>query len=73
MPGNRPEVEEMKSLIRSMKQFLTSEDGPTAVEYAVLVALIILVAIAGITILGQNVNQLFNDAAGSLPAAGGGG
>ena len=61
----------MRSSIQAVKQFLRSEDGPTAVEYAVVVALIILVAIAGITLLGQNVNQLFNNAAGNLPAAGG--
>ena len=59
----------MKKAFQAVKHFITSEDGPTAVEYAVLVALIIIVAIAGITLLGENVNQLFTNAAGNLPAA----
>ena len=40
-------------------QFLQSEDGPTAVEYAVMLALIIVVCIAAITTLGTNANNTF--------------
>jgi len=40
-------------------QFLKSEDGPTAVEYAVMLALIIVVCITAITILGTNANNTF--------------
>ena len=39
--------------------FLKSEDGPTAVEYAVMLALIIVVCLAAITTLGQNANTTF--------------
>ena len=39
--------------------FLIAEDGPTAVEYAVMLALIIVVCIAAITTLGQNANSTF--------------
>jgi pilus assembly protein Flp/PilA len=41
--------------------FLKSEDGPTAVEYAVMLALIIAVCIAAIGAVGNNTRQLFND------------
>jgi pilus assembly protein Flp/PilA len=40
--------------------FLKKEDGPTAVEYAVMLALIIVVCIAAITTLGQNANNTFS-------------
>ncbi len=39
--------------------FLQREDGPTAVEYAVMLALIIVVCLAAITTLGQNANTTF--------------
>jgi pilus assembly protein Flp/PilA len=39
--------------------FLKREDGPTAVEYAVMLALIIVVCIAAITTLGSNANGTF--------------
>ena len=44
----------MKNLTRSMVNFLKREDGPTAVEYAVMLALIIVVCIIAITALGSN-------------------
>ena len=40
-------------------QFVKSEDGPTAVEYAVMLALIIVVCIGAITTLGSNANKTF--------------
>jgi pilus assembly protein Flp/PilA len=40
--------------------FLKKEDGPTAVEYAVMLALIIVVCIAAITTLGSNTNSTFS-------------
>jgi pilus assembly protein Flp/PilA len=40
-------------------RFLNNEDGPTAVEYAVMLALIIVVCIGAITTLGQNANGTF--------------
>ena len=39
--------------------FINNEDGPTAVEYAVMLALIIVVCIAAITTLGSNANNTF--------------
>ena len=49
----------MSTLVRSVRRFLTSEDGPTAVEYAVMLALIIVVCIGAITTLGKNANNTF--------------
>ena len=49
----------MKALVHRVRDFLRSEDGPTATEYAVMLALIIVVAIAAISALGTNVNSTF--------------
>ena len=51
----------MKSTFQAVKQFIRSEDGPTAVEYAVVVALIIVVAAVGIAALGTNLNTWFGN------------
>jgi pilus assembly protein Flp/PilA len=47
-------------LVKNMVEFLKKEDGPTAVEYAVMLALIIVVCIAAITALGTNANSTFS-------------
>ena len=39
--------------------FIKDESGPTAVEYAVMLALIVIVCIASVTLVGQNTNSLF--------------
>ena len=43
----------------SVTRFLASEDGPTAVEYAIMLALIIVVCITAITGLGSVINGQF--------------
>ena len=43
-----------------VRRFLSREDGPTAVEYAVMLALIIVVCIAAIATLGSNANSTFS-------------
>ncbi len=50
----------MRQLGQFAVDFLRNEDGPTAVEYAVMLALIIVVCIAAITTLGSNANGTFN-------------
>ncbi len=50
----------LTSLLRSTRRFLADEDGPTAVEYAVMLALIIVVCISAITALGTNANNTFS-------------
>lgn len=49
----------MRNLQEKLVKFFKSEDGPTAVEYAVMVALIIVVAISAITVLGQKTSGVF--------------
>jgi len=46
-------------LTQRFVDFLRGEDGPTAVEYAVMLALIIVVCIAAITTLGSNASGTF--------------
>ncbi len=48
---------------RHVVEFLTKEDGPTAVEYAVMLALIIAVCIGAISALGQNANATIGNVA----------
>ena len=49
-----------------IKRFLASEDGPTAVEYAVMLGLIITVCLVGIQALGTATNKSFNNLSDSL-------
>ncbi len=53
-------------LLLEIRRFLASEDGPTAVEYAVMLALIIIVCLASISAIGSNANGLFNRMGNSL-------
>jgi pilus assembly protein Flp/PilA len=53
----------MRSWFQSVVRFLRKEDGPTAVEYAVMLALIIVVCITAITTLGSNANKTFSNVA----------
>ena len=50
----------MRRIAKKLVSFLKKEDGPTAVEYAVMLALIIVVCIAAITALGSNTNETFS-------------
>jgi len=56
----------MKNIATSIKNFLVSEDGPTAVEYAVMLALIVIVCLTAIQAIGTNANAKFNEAATAL-------
>ncbi len=49
----------MSQLKRFVVDFVKREDGPTAVEYAVMLALIIVVCNTAITTLGTNANKTF--------------
>jgi pilus assembly protein Flp/PilA len=50
----------MQGMISRVQRFLISEDGPTAVEYAVMLALILVACISIITTLGTKVSSTFN-------------
>lgn len=56
----------MKNFANKVQRFLVSEDGPTAVEYAVMLALIVIVCLTAIRSIGTNANATFNNVAGQL-------
>jgi pilus assembly protein Flp/PilA len=56
----------MKNLALKVQRFLVSEDGPTAVEYAVMLALIIIVCLTAITSVGTKASATFQSIATSL-------
>ena len=60
----------MNKLTRFALDFLKREDGPTAVEYAVMLALIIVVCIAAIGVLGTNTNNTFSKVGSAVKTAG---
>jgi pilus assembly protein Flp/PilA len=60
----------MRKLGQHLVNFLKNEDGPTAVEYAVMLALIIVVCIAAITALGSNANNTFSYVGADIGNAG---
>ena len=51
----------LSKLNAHLVNFLKREDGPTAVEYAVMLALIIVVCIAAISVLGSSANGVFTE------------
>ena len=59
-----------KKIVRTFAQealeFLKADDGPTAVEYAVMLALIIVVCLVAITALGTNANATFTQVEGAI-------
>ena len=53
-------------LARYLVAFLKNEDGPTAVEYAVMLAMIIVVCLAAISALGSSTSNTFQYAANKV-------
>ncbi len=60
----------MRKFAKGLVNFLKNEDGPTAVEYAVMLALIIVVCITAITTLGSNANNTFSYVGGKIAGTG---
>jgi pilus assembly protein Flp/PilA len=56
----------MRKFSECVVNFLKREDGPTAVEYAVMLALIIVVCITAITALGTNANKTFTSVSNTI-------
>ena len=56
----------MKKLALKVQRFLVSEDGPTAVEYAVMLALIVIVCLTAIRSIGTNASATFTSVAAQL-------
>jgi pilus assembly protein Flp/PilA len=57
---------EMNNLFSRVRNFLTSEDGPTAVEYAVMLALIVVVCVSVVKSLGTSISGTFSSVQSSL-------
>jgi pilus assembly protein Flp/PilA len=62
----------MSTWFGGVLRFIQNEDGPTAVEYAVMLALIVVVCITAIATLGSNANAVFQNAALNAAAGGSG-
>lgn len=56
----------MKMFAKKVQRFLASEDGPTAVEYAVMLALIVIVCLTAIQSVGTNASQTFQNVSAQL-------
>lgn len=59
----------MNLLLKKLHRFVLAEDGPTAVEYAVMLALIVIVCLTAIQSLGTNASTTFTNTANSLGSA----
>ncbi len=56
----------MRSLAEKVQRFLACEDGPTAVEYAVMLALIVVVCLTAIQAIGTKASGTFNTVQNTL-------
>ena len=56
----------MRKFTQAVVNFINDESGPTAVEYAVMLALIIVVCIASVTALGTSANNTFSKVGGTI-------
>ncbi len=56
----------MKNFVSKLQRFHASEDGPTAVEYAVMLALIVVVCLGAITTLGTKGRTQFQNVSNRL-------
>jgi pilus assembly protein Flp/PilA len=59
----------MKNFADSIVSFLKEEDGPTAVEYAVMLALIVVVCLAAVGTIGTNANATFTTVGDKIAAS----
>jgi pilus assembly protein Flp/PilA len=50
----------LQKIRASVINFIQKEDGPTAVEYAVMLALIIVVCLAAVQLIGTNASAVFS-------------
>jgi pilus assembly protein Flp/PilA len=63
----------MLSILKRVRRLLGEECGPTAVEYAVMLALIVVLCLASIRTIGKNSNKVFKDIGKSIAAKKAGG
>ena len=58
----------MKKFANSIVEFLKEEDGPTAVEYAVMLALIVVVCLAAVGTIGPESNKKLQEVGSAIAA-----
>ena len=56
-------------IMKRILEFLRRDDGPTAVEYAVMLAMIVIVCIGALVLLGQNTNSSFTNSGNKITTA----
>ncbi len=59
----------MRAWVQSLVKFLKKEDGPTAVEYAIMLALIIVICVGAISIVGSNANTTYSNVSAHIKGA----
>jgi pilus assembly protein Flp/PilA len=59
----------MKSLLDKMVRFVVDEDGPTTVEYAMMLLMVFLAVLSAVTLFGQSTQASFLDSNRSLQEA----
>jgi pilus assembly protein Flp/PilA len=68
-PVSPPESIMLASCKRWVLEFYKAEDGPTSVEYAITLSLIIVICISGIMPTGNNANATFKTVSSKLGSA----
>lgn len=61
---------DLQSWRRRVRSFLESEDGPSATEYAIMLALIVLVSAGAIGMIGTKVQFVYQNIETAVAAAG---
>jgi pilus assembly protein Flp/PilA len=69
--SKRRALEDLMELVNRLRAFVVAEDGQDLLEYALLVALIALVAVGAITAAGTSVNSIFTQIGAKLATAAG--
>jgi pilus assembly protein Flp/PilA len=59
--------------MKKIMDFIKDEEGASLIEYALLVALIAVAAIAAMQLLGERASSTLQNAADQMPGGGGGG
>ena len=59
----------MRGMISRVERFLASEDGPTAVEYAVLIGLIVVAIVGAVSNLAKSISGTFSSVSSTLGAS----
>ena len=60
----------VNAFCQRLREFVRSEDGPTATEYAVLIAIICVAAIGAMSSFGQHMDNIYTSIASTMPASG---